>query len=177
MGRSYSPDRYLLFIAHAFWNLKCVWKHKPLSAHTQVCHTALYYLLTDLHKESWVEDSFNCCKLTRYRVCSIQQQEQKTSSKSCCLETSRDDFRSLNKSWSMTATDLLCLRKLDPSDLVAAIKARHLLLTTGCIRMACCTLYVIHAVWPLIERAPSRHSAGVLPEFCRNETMRKSELL
>lgn len=85
------------------------------------------------------------------------------------METGWDGFHGVNKSHSVRAADLLCLRKHDPSDLVAATKPYHFLLIPACIGMACCFLHVTYTGLLFIKWGPSRHSAGVVPYLIQLE--------
>ena len=155
------------FIISGIWGVPENTSHH--SAHIQVCHVAVYYLPTALHKGSWAKCSFNRrCKLTRCWMCSIQRQELKTLSKSRCFGDRPGWLSQHQQTCSVRAADLLCLRKHDPPDLVVATKAHHLLLIPGCICTTCFSLSVTYAALPFIKSGPSRHSAGVVPKYSRN---------
>lgn len=131
VGRTCSLAGHLLYSTRILTR-RCAWKQAIFNTRPGV-RAAPHYLPTALHQSSWAKGSCNHCRqLTRHWMCSIQQQELKTSSKLMLfLETGWEDFHRVNKSCRGRAADLLCLRKLDPSDMVTAIKPNHLLLITG----------------------------------------------
>ena len=181
----FSGKKLLTWQAFAFWTtrrhdstclLECEMRLKAqaISAHIRVCHPALHYLPTALHKGNWAKGPFNHgCKLTRHWMCTIQQQELKTLSKSCCSGDGLARLPRNNKSCSARAAGLLCIRKHDPSDLVAALEARQLPPITGCTGLAGRSLHPTWAASPFMEWGPSRHSVGEAPKYCRNSSMRK----